>query len=82
MDSVEKIQRAVEHPEQFIGLLVAASAPLARNSALAIAWSWIELWLKKQGISWNVVLPILETIDSVEEIQQAVGNPEEFLANW
>ena len=67
------------NPSQFVQELATASTPVARKWALAKARPRIEPELKKQGLAWEDVLPILETIDTVEEIQQAIDDPEAFM---
>ncbi len=39
----------------------------------------MEPSLKKQGLLWEDVLPALELVDSVEELQAAAEDPEGFL---
>ena len=62
IDTVEEIQQAIEHPEAFMRELATASAPAARKWALAKARPRIEPALKRHGLAWEDVLPILETI--------------------
>ena len=40
----------------------------------------LEPYLRKMGLEWADVVPVLEAIDSVEELKDAVAEPEAFLA--
>ena len=35
----------------------------------------------KHGLTWETVLPVLESLDTLEEIQEAVSDPESFFAD-
>ena len=39
-----------------------------------------SLRLQQHGLVWADALPLFETIDSLEEIQEAIADPAEFLA--
>ena len=44
------------------------------------ARGWCCLRLKEHGLAWADALPILETIDSLEEVKDAIADPAGFLA--
>ena len=81
IDTVAKIQQAIEDPEGFMQNLAAASRPEARKWALAKARPRMDSWLKIQGLAGEGVLPVLESIDTVVDIQQTIEDPEGFMQN-
>ena len=42
----------------------------------------LQLWapkLKEGGLTWEDALPVFETVDTLEEIEAAIADPESFL---
>ena len=69
----------MEEPQAFLKQLANASSSAAKKLAIAQLKPVIQLHLRKQGLEWADVVPVLETIDSIEELQAAVNDPEAFL---
>ena len=59
--------------------LSSAAGPTARTMAFALLRRSLEPTLEQRGLEWDDVLPILEQMDSVEELQAACDDPEAFL---
>ena len=58
-----------------------------RHSKRWAGWSRLELRvpglcrrLKQHGLTWADALPVFETVDSLEEIEDAIADPAGFLA--
>ena len=79
VDSVEELQAAAEDPEGFLLRIADAATPAAKALAIAKLRPKLEPLAKKRGLTWEDLLPVLELVDSVEELQAAVNDPEAFL---
>ena len=51
--------------------LVAASEAVGRKLALAELRFRMKPWLEKNGLEWTDVLPALQTVDSIKELEAA-----------
>jgi hypothetical protein len=58
---------------------VEASAPAAKKLAIKHLKPKLEPYLKKQGLKWADVVPMLEELCSTEEVKGAIADPEQFL---
>jgi hypothetical protein len=65
-----------------MGELADAALKAAIKSAVAKLKPRIEPELEQYGLGWEIVEPAIEMVDTVEEIQAAVANPEEFLQKY
>merc|ERR1719487_626448 len=79
VDSVDELRQAAANPEAFLNELASKGGPVAKKMALAMLKPLAEPWLKKHGLTWEDILPVLEMVDSVDELRQAAANPEAFL---
>ena len=73
--SVADIENAVAQPEEFLKKLADASAPLARKLLLKKARKLapMKAYWEKKGLDYDAdVKPILEELDSVEKMREAV----------
>jgi len=52
---------------------------MARKLAVAKLRRVLEPKLESNGLEWDDVLPILEAIDTIDELREAMDNPEAFL---
>ena len=66
----------MENPERFMKSFAASSGPAVRRWAPAKARPRPEPRLRRHGLSWEDLLPILETLDCLEAIQKAAEDPE------
>ena len=79
IDTVEELQAAVADPGGNLAKLAKTSIPLAKKLAIMKLKPKMEARLLKQGLEWSDVLPVLEQVDTVEELQAAVTDPQAFL---
>ena len=78
IDSAEELKAAVEDPMAKLEEMADASKPLALKLAIMRLKPKLEPLLRKQGLEWADVVPVLESIDSVEELKAAVADPGAF----
>eukprot|EP01050_Picozoa_sp_SAG11_P010579 SAG11_NODE_1067_length_5980_cov_2.560109_1_plen_426_part_00 len=76
IDSIEKLQDAIAKPDEFLKQFFQSMGPAAIR---ALFRPKIESVLVRWGITWDDALPALQLIDTVEEIQEAIENPDQFL---
>jgi predicted protein tyrosine phosphatase len=79
IDSIEELRAAVGDPEALLEIVVQTSGPVAKKLAIRHLKPRLELRLHQQGLLWADVVPVLETIDSIEELRAAADDPEELL---
>ena len=81
IDSVEELEDAVRNPQQFmVRLFARALAPMLLRAAVRKARPILEPRLQRLGVRWEEdAVPMLEAIDSVEELQEAINDPRGFL---
>merc|ERR1719253_5107 len=72
VDTVEEVEQAIEDPEAFFKGLMNSSIPLA----VKLMRPKLEPRLKKRGFEWADIAPLLEQVDTVEEVEQAIEDPE------
>ena len=77
--SLSQLQDAVADPETFVTDMLVVLTPLMIRAAINKLRPQLEPVLKKQGLVWENALPALELVDTVEEIEAAVDDPEAFL---
>merc|ERR1711865_214873 len=68
-----------DDPQSFLEKLASAGAPLAKKRAIMLLKPKLAPYLEKQGLEWVDVVPMLELVDSTEELQAAVDDPQSFL---
>jgi hypothetical protein len=79
VDSVEELKEAVADAEGFLERLANACGPAAKKLAIMHLKPPLEPCLAKHGLEWSDVVPVLEEVDSVEELREAIGYPMAFL---
>lgn len=87
-DSIEELQAAIQDPEAFIESLVQSVAPAAAKLTFRMAMKAViqrlqpvlEPMLKAKQLVWADVLPALEMIDTLDELEEACDDPKAFLA--
>ncbi len=91
--SINQLRAAAEDPDAFFSELESASGTLARALTIAKLRPVLEPLLRDQlataqsaaaatwleGLQWDELVPVLGMIDSVEELDAAVSDPENFL---
>jgi hypothetical protein len=81
IDSPEKLQLAMTNLDDFLANLVKTSSPAAMKLLMVMLKPKLEPVLKKEGLEWVDILPVLQAVDSVEKLQSAIKQPEQFLAD-
>ena len=66
---------ALGDPEGFLEKLMEKGGPIAKKMLIAKMRPKAEPKLKRKGLVWEDVVPVLESIDSVEELKAAVTDP-------
>merc|ERR1719247_606753 len=79
VDSVEELMAAAEGPMGFLEQMAKSLGPAGAKLALAKLRPKMEPILTKQGLTWEDVLPALESVDSAEELVAAAEDPMRFL---
>lgn len=79
VDSYDELVAAKEDPYTFLTNLAKVSQPIAVKFALAKLRPKLEPKLKAMGLDWTVVYPLVNKLDTVEEIENAINDPEQFL---
>ena len=78
ISSVDDLQAALEDPEALVRELLAAAGPVAKKIAAAKLRPKLEPKLAKHELEWADVMPALELMDTVEELEAAIDDPEAF----
>jgi predicted protein tyrosine phosphatase len=79
VDSIEELKQAAADPAAFLEQLVNASGPAAKKLAIMHLKPRLDPYLKARELEWADVVPVLETIDSIEELRTAAADPEALL---
>merc|ERR1719506_3282421 len=79
VDSVQKLKAAISDPDGFLRRLEHSAGPAAKKLLTAKLRPKLEPHVEKQGLEWDDVVPALELVDSVEELEAALADPEAFL---
>ena len=73
-----------EDPEAFLKRLASGAAigagAIGKKMAIAKLGPKLAPWLAKHGLALQDVLPVLELVDSMEDLAAALTDPEAFLA--
>lgn len=79
IDTAEELQAALEDVEGFLRQLASAAGAAAKRMLVARLRPLFTPVLEKLGLTWDDVVPVLELIDTIEELQAALEDVEEFL---
>jgi hypothetical protein len=79
VDSVEELKGAVADIGNFLEKLANTSGPAAKKLAIMHLKPPLALHLAKHGLEWADVVPVLEEVDSIEELKAAIESPMAFL---
>ena len=78
ISSADELQTALDDPEAFVRELLASAGPVAKKIAAAKLRPKLEPKLAKHELEWADVMPALELMDTVEELEAAIDDPEAF----
>jgi hypothetical protein len=59
--------------------MMETGGPVAIKVAIAKLRGKLEPLVEKQGVAWEDALPVLETVDSLDDLREALEAPEAFL---
>jgi len=76
VDTVQEAKELCQDPDRVLKEL---GPPLARRVALKALRPKLEPLLEKQQVSWDDAVGILDELDTVEELQQLVEDPQQFM---
>ena len=76
VDSRAELEEAVSDPEAFFRKLLRSGGPAERTMLIAQCRPHVEPGLPKQGLQWSDVRPVLESVESQDELQQAMNDPD------
>lgn len=79
LSSMGEVHEAIAHPEEFFTRLMKTGGSAAKKLALGKARPEIELITARHSLSWEDVAPLYEAVDTVDELEKAIGDPENFL---
>jgi hypothetical protein len=68
-----------QHQHQHQHQMAKASEPLAKKLAIMRLKPKLEPKLKEQELEWEDVVPVLEEVDTIEELKGAINEPAAFL---
>ena len=79
VDSLAELEEALKNPDAFFKKVLQRAGPAARRMLIAQLRPPVEPVLHDQGLQWSDVQPLLESVDSQKELQQALKDPASFL---
>jgi hypothetical protein len=79
MDSINELRAAVQEPLVFLERLAEGSHRIAKKLAIMHLKPPLEPHLAKHGLEWADVVPVLEEVDSIDELKAAMDFPVVFL---
>eukprot|EP01046_Picozoa_sp_COSAG06_P078931 COSAG06_NODE_26456_length_614_cov_1.184466_1_plen_178_part_10 len=82
VDTIEELEAALSDPEAFLQSLESAAGPAAKRLVLSKLRPKLEPRVTKHGLSWEDVLPAIDMISSIDELQSAIENPERLVAQY
>jgi predicted protein tyrosine phosphatase len=79
VDSIDELKEAAADIGSFLEKLANASGPAAKKLVIMHLKPQLEPHLAKQGLEWADVVPVLEEVDSIDELKEAIESPMAFL---
>jgi hypothetical protein len=79
VDSIDELKEAVADPSGFLERLLNAGGSAAKKLAIMHLKPKLVPHLAKQGLEWADVVPVLEEVDSIDELKEAICDPMAFL---
>jgi hypothetical protein len=79
VDSLAELEEASSNPEAFFKKLLKGGGPAARRMLIAQLRPRMEPRLHQEGLEWSDLQPMLESVDTQDELQKALSDPESFL---
>merc|ERR1719161_1779543 len=82
VDSLAELKEASSNPEAFFEKLLKGGGPAARRMLIAQLRPRMEPGVHQRGLQWSDVQPMLESVDTQDELRQALDDPESFLKKF
>jgi hypothetical protein len=79
VESIDELKEAAADVGSFLEKLANASGPAAKKLAIMHLKPKLAPHLAKQGLEWADVVPVLEEVESIDELKEAVEYPMAFL---
>lgn len=80
LGTVEELREALGDPRAFLqNLTVTTATSLGKRWLINQLNHVIEPYLEQAGLAWDKIQRVIEMIDTVEEIKEAIADPEGFL---
>eukprot|EP01052_Picozoa_sp_SAG31_P046356 SAG31_NODE_8832_length_1379_cov_0.995313_2_plen_306_part_01 len=79
LTDLSAIQNVLDDPEKLIKLALSLGTNAALQHAFKKLRPALEPTLMRKGMKWEDMLPALELIDTLDEIDEAIADPEAFL---
>jgi hypothetical protein len=79
IDSLEELRAAADNPEALLERVSRASGSAAKKLAIMHLKPLLDPCLHARGLEWADVVPVLETIDSIDELHAAAADPKVLL---
>lgn len=84
IESLEELQAALSDPEALLNSLLSTAADTATAAGKAFAIARMrplleEAVLNATGLGWEGIVPVLNLIDSMDDLQAALDGPEAFM---
>merc|ERR1719162_1453172 len=81
IDSVDELKAAAADPAAFFSRLSDLGGPAAVRLRIAMLKKPMVPVLAERGLAWGDVLPVLQLVDSVDELKAAAADPAAFFAS-
>ena len=79
IDTKEQVEGALKNPETFLADLLKQGEGAARKLVIAKIRPKMQPYLLEHELEWNDIQPVLDTIDTLQELEQAFKDVKGFL---
>ena len=79
LDTPDKVAEVATDPLRFLHKMEKEVAPAANKVAIAKMRPRMEPTLQRKGLAWEDLLPLIQSLDTAELIQEASANPEGYV---
>eukprot|EP00928_Gymnodinium_smaydae_P041046 TRINITY_DN27796_c0_g1_i1.p1 TRINITY_DN27796_c0_g1~~TRINITY_DN27796_c0_g1_i1.p1 ORF type:complete len:763 (+),score=208.02 TRINITY_DN27796_c0_g1_i1:103-2289(+) len=78
VQSIEDLRASLDDMPTFLEEMAKSAGPSGKRFLIAQVRSVVEPVLRRQGLTWQDILPGLELVDNVDELKLALADPERF----
>eukprot|EP00966_Prymnesium_polylepis_P160442 3709341-Prymnesium_polylepis.2 len=79
VDSLDDLRHAIDFPEKFLDDLAAESVAAGMKLTVVKLKPRLGRWMARYDLKWGDVEPVLELVDSFDDLRRAVEDPEGFI---